>query len=234
MSASNNNDEPTAEGAGKFSLHSLSAAFARLTGNSPEESEPAASEEDEGDVGSDSSHSGAETLSPRMIVEGMLFVGKTDGQPLASREIATHIRDVSPREVETLIDELNESYQRDGTAYRIVSEGKGYRYDLDRQYEFIRQRFHGRTRQAKLSTAAIEVLSIVAYRQPIDTKQIDTLRGGRSATLLSQLVRRGLLRLVRPEATPRQPLYQTTERFNTLFGIGSPADLPSSEDLDDR
>ena len=226
-----NNDEPSGgEKAGRFSLHNLSAAFARLTGTSeakaPTDDVAEAAEELQA---STSSH----LLSPRMIVEGMLFVGNADGRPLSSREMAACIRDVSPREVETLIDELNEIYASTDTAYRITSEGKGFRFVLDTEFDAVRQRFNGRVREAKLTPTAIEVLSVVAYRQPINAEDVTKLRGGQSYKLLNQLVRRGLLRLERPESSPRKPIYHTTDRFNTLFRIGSPQDLPSSEDLDD-
>jgi len=218
---------------GRFSLQNLSAAFARLTGTS-EAKAPSADVAE----GIDESHESPESasskiLSPRMIVEGMLFVGNADGRPLSSREMAAHIRDVSPLEVETLIDELNAMYAATDTAYRIVSEGKGYRFVLDAKFDAVRQRFHGRVREVKLTPKAIEVLSVVAYRQPINAEEVAHFRGGRSHKLLNQLVRRGLLRLERPESSPRKPIYLTTDRFNTLFHINSPQDLPSSKDLDD-
>lgn len=168
-----------------------------------------------------------------MIIEGMLFVGKPTGEPITSREIAAHIRDVSPREVESLIDELNDSYAQTNSAYRIESVEQGYRFGLHPNLESTRQRFHGRQREAKLTPPAIEVLSVVAYRQPINAEEVTRLRGSRSNALLNQLVRRGLLQLDRPKKSPRKPVYSTTNRFNTLFRVGSPADLPSSEDLDD-
>lgn len=226
-------EKPSSAKSGRFSLQNLSAAFARLTGTS----EPQSSTDDVAETLEELQDSAgsvqSEVLSPQMIVEGMLFVGNSDGRPLTSREMATPIRDVSPREVETLIDELNDAYAQTNTAYRIVSEGNGFRFALAKEYDFVRQRFHGPVREAKLTPQVIEVLSIVAYRQPINADEITELRGDRSTALISQLVRRGLLRLERPKSSPRKPNYHTTDRFNTLFRISSPQDLPNSEDLDD-
>ncbi len=230
-SANTNNSNDGAQ-TGRFSLHNLSAAFARLTGAATEESPPAEENESAGTL-EFSSDPSAEALSPKMIVEGMLFVGKEDGQPLTSREMAAHIRDVSPHEIESLIEQLNASYAESNAPYRIESVGKGYRFGLDSKFEPVRQRFFGRVREAKLTPQAIEVLSVVAYRQPIDAETVTRLRGGRSHALIANLVRRGLLQLSRPEHAPRKPLYSTTERFNALFQISSPQDLPNSEDLDD-
>ncbi len=228
------NDEADAgEKPGRFSLKNLSAAFARLTGTS--DAKNSTTEQPEGleERQETSELVGSEGLSPRMIVEGMLFVGHADGRPMSSREMAAHIRDVSPREVESLIDELNTLYAQANTAYHIASEDEGFCFVLDAKFETLRQRFHGRVREAKLTPSAIEVLSVVAYRQPIHAEDVAKLRGGRSHKILNQLVRRGLLRLERPENPPRKPTYLTTDRFNVLFRIGSPEDLPSSEDLDD-
>jgi len=228
------NDEAGGDGKqGRFSLQNLSAAFARLTGTSETKSSTTDLAEAFEELQETPDLVGSEGLSPQRIIEGMLFVGNADGKPLSSREMADPIRDVSPREVETLIEELNVIYAQTDTAYRIASEGKGFRLVLEAKFDTVRQRFYGRVREAKLTTTAIEVLSIVAYRQPIDAEKVTQLRGGRSHTLLNQLVRRDLLRLERPKNSLRKPIYHTTDRFNTLFHIDSPQDLPSSEDLDD-
>jgi segregation and condensation protein B len=233
---------PATEGDGeaagsRFSLHRLSAAFARLTGSDKSD---APSPELAASLAEDLSEEAAlgEVISPRMIVEGMLFVGTSDGRPLTNRELAAHIRDVSPKEVDALIQELNNQYDDKAAPYQIVSEGPGYQMQIRPQHEAVRRRFGGRVREAKLTPQAIEVLSIIAYRQPVSAEKVGLLRGSRSHALLNQLVRRGLLCLERTGADTKdnarqQPTYYTTDRFNQLFGIDSAQDLPSSEDLDD-
>lgn len=220
---------------GRFSLHRLSAAFARLTGTA-ETSEPSPEEVSQSldEVQSTTTAaSDRKILSPRMIVEGMLFVGLADGKPLANRSMASHIRDVSPQEVDSLVAELNEIYDRTGTCYSIISEGAGYHMQLRPEHEALRQRLSGRTKQVKLTPQAIEVLSVVAYRQPVSAEDVTRARGSRSDALLNQLIRRGLLQLERPSGVPK-PVYRTTDRFNQLLNIKSCAELPHSEDLDDN
>lgn len=227
-------NEPDPNAGGRFSLHRLSAAFARLTGNpTPEETTPADVSKSIDEIQTGNAVAERQILSPRMIVEGMLFVGHADGKPLTNRVMAAQIRDVSPQEVDALIAELNELYDASGAVYTIVSEGAGYRLELRPEYEALRQRFSGRTKQVKLTPQAVEVLSVVAYRQPISSDDVNRIRGSRSDTLLSQLIRRGLLQLERP-GTETKPVYRTTDRFNTLLSIKSPAELPRSEDLDDN
>ena len=105
------------EQAGRFSLHNLSAAFARLTGASDAKSSNAEVADALAELQDAPESVGGEVLTPRMIVEGMLFVGNGDGSPLGSREMAAHIRDVSPREVESL-DERSRAGRRG--AYEAV------------------------------------------------------------------------------------------------------------------
>lgn len=230
-----NHDQPEADSGGRFSLHRLSAAFARLTSSEPQQAstDEVADRLDKVDSLSDFDEVG-EVVSPRMIVEGMLFVGSDDNRPLTSRELAAYIRDVSPTEVDALVEELNEGYEQAGTAYRIVSSGPGYQLQIVEELKTIRRRFRGPVREVKLTPQSIEVLSIVAYRQPITAERVSKLRGSRSNTLLNHLVRRQLLQLEREQQGNNKPSYSTTDRFNQLFGLASPQDLPRSEDLDDQ
>jgi segregation and condensation protein B len=225
---------PSAPAAGRFTLERLSSAFARLMGTSTPARKAAqpqiaiAADDDLTDPTAD-----AAPVTPRMIVEGMLFVGAADGRPLASREIAAHIRNVPPEEVDSLVAELNRAYRQDGAAYEIATLDDGYRLQLRGDVAEVRQRFRGEVRAAKLTPAALEVLSVVAYKQPVSADDVNRLRGSQSYAILAQLVRRQLVRVERSTQAPRGTRYYTTDRFNRLFGVAGPADLPRSEDLDD-
>jgi segregation and condensation protein B len=169
-------------------------------------------------------------LNPRTILEAMLFVGNRENRPLSGAQAADLMRDVEPDEIPPLVDELNRSYEARGAPYRVVGEGDGYRLTLCRELHALRDRFYGRLREARLSQAAIDVLALVAYQQPLTGEKIGKLRGRPSNPVLSQLVRRGLLRIERPETKPRAPLYYTTDRFLRLFNLQSLDDLPRSEE----
>lgn len=169
-------------------------------------------------------------LSPRSILEAMLFVGHPDNKSLSSEKVASYMRGVRPQEIDELVAELNESYDRDGSPYRIESVGAGYRMTLREEFSSLRDKFFGRNKAAKLSQAAIDVLAIVAYKQPLTRDEVDSLRGKPSGTILTQLVRRRLLRMERPNERPRTPRYHTTDRFLELCGLESLQDLPESLD----
>lgn len=225
-----------------ISLEALTEAFAQAMDAAPAptvESEPpeATGDRDAAAEPSDTAEAAAAAdavcpVCPRSILEAMLFVGRRDGGPLGIEEVAGPMRGVEPAEIPGLVDELNRRYRAAGCPYEIRSERGGYRLALTRPFHSIRDRFHGRIREARLSQAAIDVLAIVAYEQPLTADRIGRLRGKPSGHVIGQLVRRGLLRIERPEGQPRTAQYHTTDRFLRLFGLEDLDDLPRSEELD--
>jgi len=164
-------------------------------------------------------------ITPSSVLEAMLFVGNRDGSPLTPARAAELMRGVAPGEIAGLVDELNARYEADGRPYTIVSEGSGYRLRLRPEFAPLRNRFYGKMREVRLSQAAVDILAIVAYQQPLTAEQINKLRGKPSGHVLSQLVHRQLLRIERT-APRRTAQYYTTERFLRLFGLDSLDDLP--------
>ena len=161
-------------------------------------------------------------VTPRSILEALLFVGTPQNEPLTSAHVSGLMRGVRPQEIDALVVELNEQYDAEGCPYRIRSVGSGYQLAPREEYASLRDKFYGRVKEARLSPAAVEVLAVVAYRQPLTRDEIDALRGRPSGGVLAQLVRRQLLRIERPEDRPRQPKYLTTDRFLALFGPREP------------
>ena len=174
-------------------------------------------------------------VSPLSILEAMLFVGHPENQPLTNKQVASLMRGVRPAEVDGLVQELNEKYEAEDCVYRIKSIESGYRLELTEAWQPIQENFYGKIRQAKLSQSAIDVLAIVAYNQPVERDAVEEIRREVSGRLLTQLVRRQLLRVeVLTDTKPRRELYHTTERFLELFGIASLEELPQSQDFDRR
>jgi segregation and condensation protein B len=171
-------------------------------------------------------------ISPRSVVEAMLFVGRPDNRPVSARELAAAMRGVSPNEIDAAVQELNTVYDTDGAPYRIEQTNSGYRMVLREEFERMRDKFYGRVKEARLSPAALEVLSVLAYNQPATVDQLNELRGAPSGAALSTLVRRRLVKLERPDEAGAVPQYSTTARFLKLFGLESLEALPRSEELE--
>lgn len=228
---------PTEDG---LSLDKLSAAFAEMlkTGDDPypepnDDAEPLGlpGEAAVDPAGTAPAESVASTqTSPQTILEALLFVGTPQNEPLTSQQVAGMMRGVRPVEIDTLVTTLNEQYDARRCPYRIESHGAGYRLVLRGDFGRLRDKFFGRAKQARLSHAAIEVLAAVAYHGPLTADEVNKLRGTPSGAILSQLVRRELLRIDRPDRKV-QGKYSTTSRFLELFRLNSLDDLPHSQEL---
>jgi segregation and condensation protein B len=162
----------------------------------------------------------------------MLFVRRPDGSPFTARELAAAMRGVSPAEIDAAVAELNSAYERDAAPYEINGSAAGYKIELRTELHRMRDKLHGRTREAKLTSAAVEVLSIVAYSQPTTAAAISELRSAPSGAVLQSLVRRKLVRVDRPDDRDQQPQYSTTDRFLRVFGLENIAALPRNEELE--
>ena len=165
-------------------------------------------------------------VSPRSILEALLFVGHPENVPSTARQVAALMRGVSPREIDELVAELNAEYESEGAAYCIRSHEEGYRLELRPEFQPIRERFYGKIKDAKLSQGAVDVLAIVAYHQPVNAETIEKLRGYPSGSLLGLLIRRDLVIVERLPEAPKVPVYRTSDRFLDLFSLSSLADLP--------
>ena len=203
----NSGDDPYAEGEGK--------------GNTGDPPLPPADEPEEADDFD---------VSPQAILEAMLFVGHPENRPITSREIAALMRGVRPEEIDEMVRELNRQYDEEDTSFHVASVDAGYVLQLRPDCEGIRDRFYGKVKAAKLTQAAVDVLAIVAYNQPITKKEVDKIRAKPSGALLSQLVRREVLCIQRSDGKPRITTYHTTDRFLDLFGLDSLQELPSSHE----
>jgi segregation and condensation protein B len=181
-------------------------------------------------VGTTSADAACE-ISPQTILEAMLFVGTPDNRPLAGQQVAAMMRGVRPAEIDELVRDLNQNYRERGCPYTVAAEGAGYRLVLRGEFTAVGDRLYNRTRTARLSPAAIEVLAAVAYNEPLTSEQVADMRGVASGSILAQLVRRQLLRLDRPADRSQPARYFTTPRFLSLFGLSSLEDLPRSDDL---
>jgi len=223
-----------------MSLEDLARAFAEATGQPFSESAPedeaideeSISEETEATVVPDAVSASEEhdvPPTPKSVLEALLFVGHPHNQPLSPAQAAEIMRGVQPEEIARLVTELNAGYEATGRPYRIVFEQGGYRMKLLPEFDELREGFFGKVRQVRLSQQALEVLAIVAYRQPITVKEVNRMRGRPSGALLAQLVRRDLIAVcLSDDAGGKKAIskYRTTQRFLEVFGLESLEDLP--------
>lgn len=174
-------------------------------------------------------------VSEKQVVEAALFVG---GTPLTAKKLSSLFHtEHGFGFVECLLDELNRQYAEEGRPYTIVLGEGGYRLSLLPEFESVRNKVFGYgPKDVKMTQDALEVLSLVAYKQPITKSQIEALGKSNAGSVLRQLVQRELIRIDRAHApqtskSKNDPPYTTTPRFLSLFGLGSLHDLPVAEDF---
>ncbi len=167
---------------------------------------------------------------PRQILEACLFVG---GDALTAKKLRGVLRgEFSVEYIERELDELNTLYTSEGRPYEIRHGDGGYRLTLREDFERIRNKAYGLgPKEVRLSQEALEVLAVVAYRQPITAAAIEELGKPGSGAVLRQLLRRELIAVERQPDQPRDVAYLTTPRFLSLFGIRSLDELPRHEQV---
>ena len=165
------------------------------------------------------------------MLESALFVGGVD---LTLKRLCSLLNEEFPPEaVEQFVQAFGRRYDDEGRPYEVTFGEGGYRLQLRADYDDIRNRVFGvGPREIKLSQDALEVLSLIAYQQPLSGERIATVRGGNPAGVLRQLLRRELIALERPEGKGEDAvLYHTTSRFLQAFGIRRVDDLPRVDDV---
>lgn len=162
------------------------------------------------------------------IIEAMLFVG---GAPLTAARACEAIRGLTAEDFQQAVDALNRSYRAQGRPYQLQIQDHGYVLALRPRFAGVREKLYGGAREARLSQTAVDVLALVAYRQPATRQEIDSLRGADSGGVLRLLVRHGLVALRRGEGEDKEDRYVTTQRFLDLFHLRGLEDLPQTQDL---
>jgi segregation and condensation protein B len=164
------------------------------------------------------------------IIEALLFASE---KPLPADRIRAIMKDITPEQIEEAVEALNEKYRNGGHSIAIKKVAKGYRlYTIPDYADWVKALF-SQNRRERLTPQALEVLSIVAYKQPIVKSEIDLIRGVNSEGPLFTLLDRKLITIVGRKPAPGRPLlYGTTKEFLTHFGLNDVEDLPRMEELE--
>lgn len=166
----------------------------------------------------------------KSIVEAMLFA--TDS-PLSLSRISSILKDLKPREVKSLIDQLNREYKARNQGFAIREIASGYQMYTLPEYTFWVNQIYDHRKKQRLSQAALETLAIVAYKQPLIRSEIEHIRGVNCEGVLHTLLERNLITVVGREKKAGRPLlYGTTKEFLSYFGLKKLQDLPRMEELE--
>ncbi|GAB4147526.1 MAG: SMC-Scp complex subunit ScpB [Candidatus Promineifilaceae bacterium] len=167
----------------------------------------------------------SDSLTASALLESILFVASG---PASVTRLASAL-EISPAATRTLLRDLEKVYQQRGL--RLQWSSDDVQLTTAPEASSVVERFLGLEATSRLSQAALEVLAIVAYMQPVTRPQIDQIRGVNSDGALRTLLSKGLIEEVGRQETPGRPiLYGTTLTFMQHFGLGSLAELPRIRD----
>ena len=134
--------------------------------------------------------------------------------------------------VTAILHDLQLEWDTSRRGVRLESVAGGWRCITPPQLDPYLRSYHGIAARQRLSQAALEVLAIVAHRQPVTLPEVNFIRGANSTGVVRTLLDRSLIRIAGRKKVVGKPfLYRTTTEFLVHFGLERPEDLPDPEDL---
>ena len=162
------------------------------------------------------------------IIEGILFAA---GDPVDIETIAD-ILDIDVKSTRAVLTALSDKYDEECRGLKIIRLEDSYQMCTRGEYNSYISRLAEPRRVQVLSNAAMEVLSIVAYKQPVTRSVIEQIRGVSCDSLVNRLLERNLIQEIGRLDTPGRPmLFGTNDEFLRCFGISSITDLPDFDKI---
>lgn len=170
-------------------------------------------------------------------VEALIFatpqpLGVSDIQVILNEYFDTEI---PQNDITEALESLKQKYQREDFAFGLVKAGGGYQMMTKPAYHSVLSSMLKQQSKKQLSRAALETLSIIAYKQPITKGQIEQIRGTSADYAVQKLIEKDLIEMKGKAATAGNPiLYGTSEKFMEYFGLDSLENLPKPQDFSNQ
>jgi len=171
-------------------------------------------------------------------IEALIFASD---KPLTSMEITELINNafgfmeekLTLEQIQTSIDGIREKYATEFYPFEVRESGGGWQFLTKKDFHKTVAQLNGEKFLKRLSSAALETLAIIAYKQPITKGEIEAIRGVSSDYSIQKLLEKELILISgRNEDMPGKPLvYATSKTFMDYFGINSAADLPKLKEI---
>ena len=167
----------------------------------------------------------------KAIIEALLFIW---GDPLSLKDIS-NILEISEKKVEDILKEIMDDFDFNRRGIKIIRIKNNYQLCTRPEHYSWISKLSQQKDSKSLSTAALETLSIIAYRQPITKNEIDAVRGVKSDRVIETLINKDLIEEKgRLERTGRPIVYGTTDEFLRYFGLESLSDLPELKEFETK
>jgi segregation and condensation protein B len=163
------------------------------------------------------------------LIEAILYLEADPLDEAVLARISGLSRDVAAKALEN----LGTRYARQDSGVELSRIGGGVMISPKKEYwDSLKERY-GKKNEAKLSKAALETLSIIAYKQPITRSEVEQIRGVQADTMIRLLLEKSLIRETGKKDAPGKPIqYGTTRDFLKFFRLDSIADLPKLNEME--
>lgn len=166
----------------------------------------------------------------KAALEAIMFVS---GEPI-SISLAAEILSIDKKEVQKYFKELAADYEAEERGIYLLQADNTFQLATKGEYSVYISRLCGKPKEKKLSQAALEVLAIIAYRQPITKSEIDSVRGVKSDRIIEGLLKKELIEEKgRADSIGRPIIYGTTDVFLRHMGIAKLKELPDIENIEE-
>jgi segregation and condensation protein B len=170
------------------------------------------------------------TSELKSLIESLIFVAQ---EPLSLEKLKNILSEFKEEEIMGSLGELEQVYAGDHHGIRIHRAAGGYLFVTRPEFDpWIKKMLH-LDKKTRLSPAALETLSIIAYNQPLTLAELSAMRGVDSAHALKTLLLKRLVKITGRKKSPGKPLiYRTSNKFLSYFGLNSLKDLPTTEEIE--
>jgi segregation and condensation protein B len=164
----------------------------------------------------------------KSIIEALLFSAE---KPLKVKEIHGWLPNEKPTEIKSAFQELLADYEAMKRSFTLKEVAEGFQFRTNAEYApYILKMF--KTTPSRLSRAAMETLSIIAYKQPVLRQEIERLRGVDVGGILRTLMEKDLIKIFGRKNIPGRPLiYGTTKKFLEVFDLKDLDSLPKLKEI---
>jgi len=167
----------------------------------------------------------------KKIIEGLIFTSKS---PVSPSGLKSGLPELASADANSILRELADEWNGMDRAFELVKVAGGYQFRTKKEYSAEIIKFNRKTRKLRLSKAALEVLAISAYQQPLTKADVEEIRGVDSSAVVNLLMERRLLEICGRKEVPGRPfLYKTTAEFLETFGVNKLSELPTLKEIEE-
>jgi segregation and condensation protein B len=165
----------------------------------------------------------------KTLVEALVFVSQ---EPVTMERLQAVLEGVPEADIRASVDALAAEYDADGRGIHLIRVGGGWLFATKPAHDREVRKLLQIERKNRLSSAGLETLAAIAYRQPVTQSEVSAIRGVDSTGALKTLLEKNLIKIVGRKKAPGNPLiYRTSDEFLLYLGLNSLDELPSEAEI---